>query len=100
LDISRFEYQYLEYFLVIFITFPEEAFLVSCIIRNGKLAAHFTQKQQENEHEEINTCLQRLDGSGSDWERSCSIGRGVHAVLQPYYPVLQGRKHQARQRTF
>jgi hypothetical protein len=30
---------------------------------------------------------------------SCSVRRGVIAVLQPYYHVLQERRHQARQRT-
>jgi hypothetical protein len=35
--------------------------------------------------------------SGPDCERSCSIGRGVHVVLQPYCPVLQDRRHQVRE---
>jgi hypothetical protein len=47
----------------------------------------------------IDTYLQRLGDVDPDGERSCSIRRGVTAVLQPYYHVLQERRHQARQTT-
>jgi hypothetical protein len=41
--------------------------------------------------------LQRLGHIDPDWEWSCSFGRGVIAVLQPYCHVLQEKRHQARQ---
>jgi hypothetical protein len=36
----------------------------------------------------IDRYLHRLGGSGPNWKQRCSIGRGVHAVLPPYYSVF------------
>jgi hypothetical protein len=47
----------------------------------------------------IDSYLQRLGDINPDWERRCSIRRGVSAVLQPYCHVLQERMRQARQTT-
>jgi hypothetical protein len=88
--------------------------LASCILGAGRFGCIVTKKQQQK-HEEpvlwsiaahdleevptgIDRYLQRLGDSGPGWERSCSIGRGEHAVLQPYYPVLQDRRYKARQK--
>jgi hypothetical protein len=73
------------------------------------LTAKLTQKQQEQEPEDpvlqsvethdlqeilvgIDSYLQRLGDIDPDWEQSCSIRKGVKAVLQE-------RRHQARQTT-
>jgi hypothetical protein len=43
--------------------------------------------------------LQMLGDTDPDWEWSCSIGRGVNALLQPYCHALQERRCQARPTT-
>jgi hypothetical protein len=75
------------------------------------LSAQLIQKQQQQEQEEpelqyietydlqeilagIDRCLQSLGDIDPDWEQSCCIRRGVNAVLQPYYRVLQERARQ------
>jgi light-regulated signal transduction histidine kinase (bacteriophytochrome) len=79
------------------------------------LVAQLTQKQQQEQEESIlrsvethdlkeilagiDTYLQRLSDIDPDWERSRSIRRRVIALLQPYYHVLQERRHQATQTT-
>jgi hypothetical protein len=47
----------------------------------------------------IDRYLERLGNIDPDWERSCSVRRGVSAVLQPYCHVLHERRCQARQTT-
>jgi hypothetical protein len=80
------------------------------------LAVQLTQKQEQQDQQEpillsietndlqeilaaINGYVQRLGDTDPDWVQSCSVRRGVNAVLQPYYHVLQERKRQARQTT-
>jgi hypothetical protein len=43
--------------------------------------------------------LERLGDIDSDMKQSCTIGRGVSVVQQPYCHVLQERRRQARQTT-
>jgi hypothetical protein len=77
------------------------------------LAAQLAQKRQQQQQDEpilwspetqdlreilagIDKYLQALGNIHPNWERSCSIIRGVNAVVQPYCHVLQDRRHQAR----
>ena len=82
------------------------------------MAQHLTEQQKEDEDEEdrgtkemqtedltdvlsvIDVAAEKLCDIDPDWERSSAVKRGIRAMLQPYYEILQEKKEkEAKQLT-
>jgi len=78
------------------------------------LAQQLVEQQKEDEDEEdrgtkamqtkdltdilsaIDMAAERLCDTGREWERSCTLTRGIRAIQHPYYEILQEKKKKSK----